>query len=226
MIRALGALVVFVLATAPAHAQVTDKRVSLRVEGRALAEVAEYLRQQSGANIVVVEGGDTPISLDITDVPWREALDLAAELAGCVVEERTAGVLAIDSPPRVTFSFDDADIREIIDIIQKISSANIVVAPEVAGTLSLHLNDVPWREALNVAVKTLGYVVVEEARDILRIRRPSRPRWRLGAISSSTSGLPATTFRSSTRSSSPERGRSRPRAEPPGSRSIRPSASP
>src|SRR5262249_51242636 len=123
-------------------------------------------------NIVVLEGGDTAISLDITDVSWRDALELAAELAGCVVEERTAGVLTVVRPPRVDFAFDNADIKQVIDTIAKLSGANIALAPEVQGRLSLRLRNVPWRDALKVAVKTLGFVVVEEQRGILRVVDP------------------------------------------------------
>jgi type IV pilus assembly protein PilQ len=168
----LGAFVALVCTLAPVHGQVSDARVSLRVEGRQLSEVVQYLREQSGQNIVVVEGGDTPISLDLTDVSWREALDLAAELAGCVVEERTAGVLAVARPPRVNFSFDGAELTQVIDTIAKLSGANIVIAPEVSGTLTLRLSNVPWRDALDVAAKTLGFVVVEEDRGILRVVDP------------------------------------------------------
>jgi hypothetical protein len=42
----------------------------------------------------------------------------------------------------------------------------------VQGTLSLRLTNVPWRDALDVAVKTLGFVVVEEQRGILRVVDP------------------------------------------------------
>jgi type II secretory pathway component HofQ len=111
-----------------------DARVSLRVEGRELIEVVEYLREESGANIVVLPTDLEPISMDLTDVHWLDALDLAAELAGCVVEERTAGVLVVDKPPRVDIVFKDADITQVIDSIGALSGANIVVAPEVAGT--------------------------------------------------------------------------------------------
>ncbi|HEX9641281.1 MAG TPA: secretin N-terminal domain-containing protein, partial [Candidatus Krumholzibacteria bacterium] len=149
-----------------------DAHVSLRVDGRALSEIAEYLRDQSGSNIVVLEGADEAISLELTDVPWREALDIAAEAAGCVVEERQAGILVVLKPKRVTYETRGTDITEVIDLIAKLGGANIVVAPEVAGTLSLRLTDVPWRDALDVAVKTLGYVVVEENRGILRVVDP------------------------------------------------------
>ncbi len=149
-----------------------DARISLRVESRQLVEVVDYVRVQSGANIVVMEGGDIEVSLDLSDVPWRDALDLAAEYAGCVVEEGLAGVLIVSRPPRVTFIFTNSEITEVIDAIAALSGANIVVAPEVAGTISVRLKDVPWRHALEVAVKTLGYTVVEEERGILRVVDP------------------------------------------------------
>ncbi len=171
--RILSAVLALTFALAPSvQAQISDAHVSLRVEGRELSEVVQYLREQSGHNIVLVEGGETQVSLDLTDVPWREALELAAELAGCVVEERSAGVLAVVLPPRVDFSFDNAELRDIIDTIGKLSGANIVTASEVTGTLSLRLTDVPWRDALDVAVKTLGYTIVEEKRGILRVVDP------------------------------------------------------
>ncbi len=150
-----------------------DARVSLRLEGRKLDEVVTYLREQSSANIVVIQGGDTPISLELTDVPWRDALEVAAEKAGCVVEERTGGILTVTQPRRVEFETTDAqDITKVIDLIAKQSGANIVVAPEVEGTIKVRLKDVPWRDALDVVVKTRGYVVVEESRGILRVCDP------------------------------------------------------
>jgi type II secretory pathway component GspD/PulD (secretin) len=43
------------------------------------------------------------------------------------------------------------------------------VSPAVKGTLTVNLKNIPWRDALEQIVKTLGYAVVEEDRDILRI---------------------------------------------------------
>lgn len=174
VIRTVAALLAIGFSAPLVDAQVPNQgaRVSLRVENRQLREVVEYLRQQSGANVVIVEGAEIPISLELSDVPWRDALQLAAELAGCVVEQRTAGVLTLTTPPRVTFQFTNASITEVIDVIAATSGANVVVAPEVTGTISLRLQKVPWRDALDVAVRTLGYVIVEETRGILRVVDP------------------------------------------------------
>ncbi len=149
-----------------------DARVNLRVENRALSEIVDYIRQQTGANLVVLPGDYSTVSLELADVPWRDALQIAAEAAGGVVEERTGGILAIERPVRVHFEFTGADITEVINTIAMVSGANIVTAPEVKGTLSLRLNNVPWRDALDVTVKTLGFTVIEDRRGILRVVDP------------------------------------------------------
>ncbi|MCC7011982.1 MAG: hypothetical protein IT454_05450 [Planctomycetes bacterium] len=161
--------------SAPAIAQSIgkDARVSLRVESRELAEVVDYLREQSGANLVLLPGEYPKISVQLSDVSWRDALDVAAETAGCVVSVRTGGILVIERPVRVKYeTTEPTDITKVIDLIGKLAGANIVVAPEVTGTISLRLNDVPWRDALDVAVKTLGFTVIEENRGILRVVDP------------------------------------------------------
>jgi len=171
-IRILSALCALLLFILPSTAQISDAHVSLRVEERALKDVVQFLREESGHNLVVIQGGDVLVSLELTNVPWRDALDLAAEKAGCVVEERTAGVLAVVEPPKVTFQFEDTEMRSIIDLIASVSGANIVMGDSIGGSLSLRLTDVPWRDALDVVVKTQGYTIVEEQRGILRVVDP------------------------------------------------------
>ena len=156
-----------------AQAPSLDARVSINVVEQELAQVIQHLRDRSGANIVLIEGGDNKVrDLQISDVYWRDALEYAVELAGCVVEEDKSGVLLVSEPTRVAFEFVDQEITQIIDAIGKTSGANIIVGPEVTGTLSVRLRDVPWRDALEEIVKTRGYTVVEERRNILRVVDP------------------------------------------------------
>ena len=60
----------------------------------------------------------------------------------------------------------------MIDTIAKFGSANIVMAPEVTGTISVRFKGVPWREALDVVAKTLNFTVVEEGHGVLRVVDP------------------------------------------------------
>jgi len=89
--------------------------------------------------------------------------------AGCVVTEEEGGLIKVEKPPVTTFSFENTDIQKVVDTIAKISGANIVVAPEVKGTITVRLKNIPWRDALDACVKTLGFVVVTEPRGILRV---------------------------------------------------------
>ena len=144
-------------------------RLTLRLRDRLLRDVVKNIRSRVGVNIVISEEIEDRVTIDLQDVDWRQALELVAEEAGCVVVDAGSGILKIEKPPRVYISFENADIQKVIDMIGKISGANIVVAPEVQGTITLRLRDIPWRDALEATCKTLGYVVVQEERDILRV---------------------------------------------------------
>ncbi len=174
-VKTLSTVFALVLAAPVATAQVPslDARVSLNVVEQPLSEVVQFLRDRSGANIVLLEGGQNSVrDLQITDVFWRDALDYASTLAGCVVSEDKSGVLTVTDPVTVNFEFRDQDINEIITTIATVAGANIIVSPAVEGTLRVRLNNVPWRDALEEICKTRGYVVVEERRGILRVVDP------------------------------------------------------
>ncbi|HIE72404.1 MAG TPA: hypothetical protein EYP98_20800, partial [Planctomycetes bacterium] len=143
--------------------------MTLRLKDRELRDVVQSIRRKTGANIIMDPDIEAPVTIDLQDVHWRQALSLVAEQAGCIVTEREGGVLKVEKPPRVYFAFENTDIQKVIDTISKISGANIVVAPEVKGTITVRLKNVPWRHALDAVVKTLGFVVVQADFGILRV---------------------------------------------------------
>ncbi len=151
-------------------------RLTLRLRDRLLRDVVQSIRRKAGVNIIIDDSIDDRVTIDLEDVDWRQALDLVAEAAGCVVVQEGTNVLKVEKPPRVYFAFENADVQKVIDTIAKISGANIVVAPEVQGAITLRLRDIPWRDALEATAKTLGYVVVEEDRGILRVVPPGNLR--------------------------------------------------
>ncbi len=57
----------------------------------------------------------------------------------------------------VSFDFKDADIRDVLRIISDISGLNMIIASNVAGTVTLKLTNVPWDQALDVISKTPGW---------------------------------------------------------------------
>jgi len=60
----------------------------------------------------------------------------------------------------------------VIETIAAVSGASITLGKEVSGNITVRFKDVPWRVALDVTAKTLGFVVVEEKRGVLRIVSP------------------------------------------------------
>ena len=144
-------------------------RLTLKLKDRDLRDVVSSIRRKANVNIIMDAGIEATVTIDLQDVHWRQALTLVAEQAGCIVTDAEGGVLKVEKPPRVYFAFENTDIQKVIDTIAKISGANIVVAPEVKGTITVRLKNIPWRDALEASVKTLGFVVVQEDRGILRV---------------------------------------------------------
>jgi type IV pilus assembly protein PilQ len=148
-------------------------RLTLKLKDRDLRDVVNSIRKKTNANIVMDPAIEEVVTIDLQDVHWRQALTLVAEGAGCVVTEIDGGILKVEKPPTTTFSFENTDIQKVVDTIGKISGANIVVAPDVKGTITVRLKNIPWRDALDAVVKTLGFVVVQEQRGILRVVSPA-----------------------------------------------------
>ena len=172
------AFFVSVTQVAPAQGPPEGLRVDVTLESGTLGEVADIVRLATGANIVFMDKeadlASRVVELELTNVRWRSALQFAVNQVGGVLEEDRYGVLMISSPPRVTLQFPDADIVEVVDTIALAAGANVVVGPEVEGTVSLRFSDVPWRDALEVVARTRGYVVIEERGGVLRVTDPAR----------------------------------------------------
>jgi len=135
-------------------------------------EAVQYIARQSGANIVLQPGIDETVTLRLVDVPWRIALEILAKQIGCLVEEIKPGVLQVSRPPQVTLEADEASFKKIINILARQSGANIIVGSDVEDVpVNLHIEDIPWPQALQEIVKAAGYVIVREE-EIVRVMTP------------------------------------------------------
>jgi len=61
----------------------------------------------------------------------------------------------------VSMDFQGADLRAVLRTFAEISGLNVVIDPQVDGTVDVALTDVPWDQAFDVILRTnrLGYVV-------------------------------------------------------------------
>jgi type IV pilus secretin PilQ/predicted competence protein len=71
---------------------------------------------------------------------------------------------------RMSFNFHNADLKDVIKIIAKLSDKNIVLDPGISGRVTSQLKDVPWDQALDLFLKINQLDYVEEG-NILRIGR-------------------------------------------------------
>ncbi len=160
---------------------VNDTRVTLSVNERPLVDVVKYIREKSRVNIILGADVDleTKVTIELSNVPWREALQLVADRTECVILKKADNLYVIEQPVRITWKFQKSPIESVIEAIAKISGASIVAAPEVQGNVHLTLSNVPWRTALDTVAKSLGFVVVEEDFGILQVVHPSKLREQL-----------------------------------------------
>lgn len=77
----------------------------------------------------------------------------SSAVAASVIEE----VLSITQEGNVSLNFRDVDIRNVLKSLSLKSGVNVVVAPDVAGVITIELTDVPWEQALEVILDTYGY---------------------------------------------------------------------
>lgn len=147
--------------------------VNLQFDNQPLSAVTDHLARQAG--ITVVPSPDLAgrkISVLIIALDWRKALRLVAEQVGGYVDEMGPNVFRITNPPRVTYTTltEGNDIKEVLTVIAEYAGANIVVADTVKGRVNLRLKDVPWKHAIQQAVKAAGdYAVVEEDFNLIRV---------------------------------------------------------
>jgi type IV pilus assembly protein PilQ len=150
--------------------------VTIKVRGATVDQIVEEFRRQTGWNIVV-DRKNIPDEYRIDEFivekePARRAFEAFAAKAELSIEDASATLIMLSRPPRLTFNFRDADIKVVIDMIARVSGANIIIAPDVKGTITLSINNVPWSDVLNAVVKTLNYTTVREAFGIIRVIHP------------------------------------------------------
>ena len=64
--------------------------------------------------------------------------------------------LLVGNKKKISFDFQRAELRNILRIISETGKFNIVVSPEVSGTVTTRLVDIPWDTALNIILKNNG----------------------------------------------------------------------
>ncbi len=73
------------------------------------------------------------------------------------------------SVPIKNLQFQSADIKSVLTFLADYGGVNVVIAPEVEGTVTIKLKDVKWRSAMDIIGRTYELAVVEEADGYIRV---------------------------------------------------------
>jgi type IV pilus secretin PilQ/predicted competence protein len=73
----------------------------------------------------------------------------------------------------VTLDFDNTDIRDVIRLLAAKSKVNVIFGPDVSGSLTLHLTDVPFNEAFRTALSMMKLTTDQVGDNILRVITPA-----------------------------------------------------
>lgn len=82
----------------------------------------------------------------------QPAVNLAAEQK-TQLEQRSAPVGSKYTGEPISVNLKDVDLKDFFRLIHEISGLNIVLDPNVHGTLTIVLDDVPWDQALDIVLK-------------------------------------------------------------------------
>lgn len=77
-----------------------------------------------------------------------------------LAQTETAGnneSISVSEEGLISLDFREADIRNVLQILALKSGVNIVSSPEVNGIITIRLNQVPWKQALEVILRTNGF---------------------------------------------------------------------
>ncbi len=82
----------------------------------------------------------------------QAAVNLAAEQRAQAGQQPAAAGPRYTGEP-ISVNLKDVDLKDFFRLIHEISGLNVVLDPEVHGTLTIVLDDVPWDQALDIVLK-------------------------------------------------------------------------
>ena len=135
----------------PYHVMQTDKEIRLDFNKTSVKPTVKKITQMRLAKALVKP----------TEAP-PEALVRTAEMP------RPPYKISKYTGVRMTLDFANADIKNVLKLIGEVSNRNIVWGPEVKGTVSMRLKNVPWDQALDVMLDVNNLGKREEG-NIIRI---------------------------------------------------------
>jgi type IV pilus assembly protein PilQ len=130
-----------------APAPAADDQPTVRAQ-----EAAARFADKTAAELLPVSAHAAQGAATTSNSQMQPAVNLAAE------QKAQAGQQPAATGPRYTgepisVNLKDVDLKDFFRLIHEISGLNVVLDPNVHGTLTVVLDDVPWDQALDIVLK-------------------------------------------------------------------------
>lgn len=147
--------------------------IDLDVEDVDLRTVLAGIGEMVGVPIRLEEGKEETLSLALSRVPWREAIDAIARLSGCEVVDQPGGGLLLQASTRLTVGFTDTPALTVLQLLAGFGELDLVVGVGVP----LRRITVDWRApdflgAVEAVGRATGLSIERRGRVILVSDRP------------------------------------------------------
>jgi type IV pilus assembly protein PilQ len=144
----------------PSYKSVTpteDAAPAVAPPARAVDAAAKFIERPEG-NLLPAPSAAPQSAQDTSAapaLPVQPAVNLAAQQKAQGSQEPAKHEPQYTGEP-VSVNLKDVDLQDFFRLIHEISGLNVVLDPNVKGTLTIVLDDVPWDQALDIVLKNNG----------------------------------------------------------------------
>jgi type IV pilus assembly protein PilQ len=124
---------------------------------RAVDAAAKFVERPEG-NLLPPPSAAPQTSPETSQAPStaiQPAVNLAAQQKAQVTQEPAKREPQYTGEP-ISVNLKDVDLQDFFRLIHEISGLNVVLDPNVKGSLTIVLDDVPWDQALDIVLKNNG----------------------------------------------------------------------
>jgi type IV pilus assembly protein PilQ len=148
-------IVAYLKAKASFEVQQDGDRVRVILTPPVMMEMASEATASDGASTASMPmiAQATPMGAPQAGSPETDAAGIPAPIASATIGE--AGE-KIYTGEKISLDFQNADINDILRLIAEVSGLNIIAGPDVKGTVTTRMVDIPWDQALDVVLKING----------------------------------------------------------------------
>jgi type IV pilus assembly protein PilQ len=117
---------------------------------------------QPSSSLATFGEGAEPAKPDSAQQAAQQAVQQASTAAATVASQQAASSATVSPAPGkytgepISVNLKDVDLKDFFRLIHEISGLNVVLDPNVKGTLTIVLDEVPWDQALDIVLQNNG----------------------------------------------------------------------